>query len=221
MSLAAFQHLDSFFPSGAVSFSWGLEELSNRGLVTTRQDLFDFICAQLTHRWAGLDRPVLVHGHAAAFDFEALIDLDWLVEAQTLAVEQREGSRRMGAALLAIHTKLSTPGAKDYASRVREGFAAGHLPVVQGLLWGRLEFDSQLIQRMAAHGLCTGLLSAAVRLSVTGHVDAQHVLADLHPVIEEILTQEVADPGVLHSFVPQTEIASMNHETDEMRLFAN
>ena len=36
--------------------------------------------------------------------------IDRLVEAQTLAVELRRGSCRSGAALLAVHEKLGTPG---------------------------------------------------------------------------------------------------------------
>ena len=219
--LAAFQHVDSFFPSGAVSFSWGLETMHNRGLISTRDELYQFIRAQLTNRWAVFERPVMMHAFAATVDLEALAALDWRIEAQTLAAEQRDGSRRMGAALLAIHTKLETPDAHAYLSRLREGLAAGHLPVVQGLVWQRLGFDARLIQRMAAHALCTGLLSAAVRLAIIGHFDAQRVLADLHPVVEDLLRQSVAEPDGIHSFVPQTDIASMNHETDETRLFAN
>ncbi len=219
--LAAFQHVDSFFPSGAVSFSWGLETMSNQGLISSRQDLLQFIRAQLANRWAVFERPVMVHAHTAAGDLEALAALDWRVEAQTLAAEQRGGSRRMGAALLAIHVKLETPDAEEYLSRIHENQGAGHLPVVQGLVWQRIGFDALLIQRMAAHALCTGLLSAAVRLAIIGHFDAQRILADLHPVIEGLLSEAVVEPDAIHSFVPQTDIASMNHETDEMRLFAN
>jgi len=221
MRLAAFQHADSFFPSGAVSFSWGLETMCNQGLVSTKQDLHGFIRAQLINRWSGFERPALVHAHAAARDFDKLEALDWLIEAQTLAAEQRDGSQRMGTALLTIHSKLMTPGAQAYRARVHNGQAAGHLPVAQGLVWSGLGFDAGLAQQMAAHGLCTSLLGAAIRLAVIGHVDAQQVLAELHPLIEEVLSRPVPEPDALHSFVPQTDIASMNHETDDMRLFAN
>ena len=36
--LAALQHADSFFPSGTVSFSWGLEALRADGLVRNADD---------------------------------------------------------------------------------------------------------------------------------------------------------------------------------------
>ena len=36
-------HSDSAFPSGAVSFSWGLETLVNRGIVTKADDVQAFL----------------------------------------------------------------------------------------------------------------------------------------------------------------------------------
>jgi hypothetical protein len=57
--LAALQHADSFFPSGAVSFSWGLEALRADGLVRTANDVALFIAGLLRHRWATGDRPLL------------------------------------------------------------------------------------------------------------------------------------------------------------------
>ena len=61
--LMLLQHSDSAFPSGAVSFSWGLETLVNRGIVTKADDVQAFLYAQLTARWASLDRIMLVHAH--------------------------------------------------------------------------------------------------------------------------------------------------------------
>ena len=55
--LATLQHADSFFPSGAVSFSWGLEALRADGLVQSADDVALFAAGQLRHRWATADRP--------------------------------------------------------------------------------------------------------------------------------------------------------------------
>ena len=51
---------------------------------------------------------------------ERIAAADRLVEAQTLPEELRAGSRRTGNALLSVHAKLGTPGAKDYLKRVRD-----------------------------------------------------------------------------------------------------
>ncbi len=220
-TLSVLQHADSMFPSGAVSFSWGLEALVNRGAVTGRETLAEFMAAQIRGRWAGLDRPAIAHAHAAGADFERLAYLDRLVEAQSLGAEQRTGSTRMGNALLSVHRRLGTPQAADYARMVAQGRAFGHMPVVQGLLWRGLGFSAPQALAMSAHGVCTGLLGAAIRLSIISHLDAQAIHAALLPLIEEVLSSPLFDPDEMHAFIPQIEIASMNHETDDMRLFVN
>ena len=72
-----------------------------------------------------------------------------------------------------------------------------------------------------AHGLCAGLLGAAIRLSIISHIDAQKIRIDVADLVETILQQPIPAPEEAHGFTPQIEIASMNHETDEMRLFVN
>src|SRR5690348_12985619 len=112
--LAALQHADSFFPSGTVSFSWGLEALRADGLVRTADHVALFIAALLRHRWATGDRPLLAAAHGAGDDLEAVRALDQLQEALALAHELRTGSRRMGAALLGVHARLGTRNAAAY-----------------------------------------------------------------------------------------------------------
>ena len=219
--IAALQHADTVFPSGSVSFSWGLEALYNRGVVVNRSTLAAFAAAHIQSRWATLDRVILVHAYRAGDNLQSICALDALSEAQSLSSEQRVGSSRMGMAFLRTHQKLGTPLADDYAALINRDEAYGHMPVVQGLMWGQLGFEESQIQAMAVHGICTGLLSAAVRLSIIGHVDAQAIHSGLLPRIARILSVPVCRAEEAHSFIPQIEIASMNHETDEMRLFAN
>lgn len=221
LSLAALQHADSMFPSGAISFSWGLESLFNRRTVTGRAGVAAFMTAQLCGRWATLDRAMLVHASQADNNLDRLTRLDALVEAQSLSAEQRLGSKRMGAALLTVHNRLGTKLAAEVLGLVNSGAMYGHIPVVQGVMWSNLGIATGQMQIMSAHGLCTGFLGAAVRLSIIGHLDAQGIYGDLLPLIEHILRESVCDPDETHSFIPQIEIAAMNHETDEMRLFGN
>lgn len=221
IGLAVLQHADSMFPSGAVSFSWGLEALCSRGMITGRDDLRDFMTAQIEGRWADIDRPMIWHAYHAERDVDRICYLDALIEAQTLSVEQRLGSKRMGGAMLAVHTRLGTPMAVDLGEIVRAGGAYGHLPVMQGVLWRQLGLSAENALVMSAHGLCVGMLGAAIRLSVVGHMDAQKIHTQLLELIEHVLCRPLCEAEAAHSFIPQIEIASMNHETDEMRLFVN
>lgn len=236
--LLALQQADSFFPGGAVAWSWGLETLVADGRlgagerVTARRnqraarldrsaEVRGFVEGQLRHRWNSFDRVFLLAAWNAADDVSALIDMDAQIEALTLAEELRQGSRRVGQALLGVHVALGTPGAAAYQQQVLAGNAPGHLPVVQGLLWNRLGMHREHCQLAAAHGLCTGLVSAAVRLGVMGHIDAQRVLTDIQPLITELLALEPPDPDDACGFTPMAEIAVMRHETQDLRLFAN
>jgi urease accessory protein len=219
--LAMLQHGDSFFPSGAVSFSWGIEALGADGKIVKAADVERFVAHQLRGRWASSDRPVLCAAHAAGGDLECVFAADQLMEANSLAYEQREGSKRMGAALLNIHGRLGTSGAKDYQARVRAGEAPGHVAVIQGLLWRALGLDMDSACHMAAHGLSVGLLGAALRLGLIGHVDSQAILGRLHKSMDEILRTAPPPLGELHAYAPAADIAMMRHETQDSRLFSN
>lgn len=221
LSLAMLQHADSAFPSGAISFSWGLETLVNGGVIAGATDVSAFLNAQITGRWANIDRPMMLHAHEAGTDTDRLTTLDALVEAQSLAAELRQGSRRMGLAFLAVHVRLNSSLAKILRQRVAAKITHGHIPIMQGAIWKEMGFSPDQAQAMAAHGLCTGVLGAAVRLSVIGHVDAQTIYGQLQPRIAAILHSSICAPSETHGFTPQIEIASMLHETDQMRLFVN
>lgn len=219
--LLVLQQADSMFPNGSVSFSWGLEALWNRGIVHDRAGLTQFLAAHFKGRWADLDRPALVHAHGASGDLAALCKLDRILEAQSLGVELRLGSARTGKALLGAHARLGTPLAADYLDLIADGRAFGHAALVQGMLWGALGLDCEEVQLMSAHGLCTGVLGAAIRLSAIGHIDAQRIHSQMLPLVHAIMQTPLCEPGEMHCFTPQIDIAAMNHESDEMRLFVN
>jgi urease accessory protein len=219
--LAALQHADSFFPSGAVSFSWGLEALRADGLVRTADDVSLFIAALLRHRWATGDRAVLAAAHVAGDDLEAVRTLDCLQEAMALAHELRAGSQRMGAALLGIHARLGTRNAASYRAMVLADQAPGHVAVMQGLLWRAIGLDLDVALTIAAHGFCVALIGAALRLGLIGHVEGQRCLAGLHDLIAEALKSPLPGLDEISTFAPACDIAFMRHEVQLGRLFAN
>jgi len=219
--LAALQHADSFFPSGTVSFSWGLEALRSDGLVRTADDVALFIAALLRHRWATGDRPVLAAAHTAGDDLEAVRALDHLQEAMALAHELRAGSRRMGAALLGVHARLGTRNAASYRAWVLADQAPGHVAVMQGLLWRGIGLDLEIALTIGAHGFCVGLIGAALRLGLIGHVEGQRCLASLHDLIAEALKSPLPNLDEISTFGPACDIAFMRHEVQPGRLFAN
>lgn len=218
--LLALQHADGQFPGGGFAFSWGLEGLlADRRL--GRDDLVAFIGGQLRHRWAGFDRPTLAQAHRLVGDLERLCDLDALVEAWSLAAPQRDGSRRVGAALLGLHARLGTAGASDYRERVIAGRACGHLPVVQGLVWRGIGLPVREALAVSAYSFVAGLATAAIRLGAASHLDAQRALAALRPSIAALLDEPVPALADLHAFSPLAEIAMVRQGAKPIRLFSN
>lgn len=219
--LACLQHADSFFPAGGIAFSWGLESLHAEGAVKTQDDVARFVLGQLRHRWATCDRAVLAAAHGVAETPHALAALDELLEAVTLARELREGSRRAGASLLDVHTRLGTRCAADFRHAVRAGEALGHLPVAQGCVWRGVGLGLTECEAMSGHTQCVGLIGAALRLGVIGHLAGQEILRSAREELGALLARPAAALDDLHTTVPATEIASMRHETQSARLFAN
>jgi urease accessory protein len=219
--LRLLQDGDSFFPSGAVSFSWGLETLCADGVVSSGKDLKSFVLAQLSRRWLHFDRPIIVAAAQPSVAVSTLMEIDQIVEAQTLCAELRSSSRRGGNGLLTAHIALETEGAQEYYELVQNGYGKGHLAPMQGFLWARRGIPPQEAAILSAHTLCIGLLGAAVRIGVIGNTGAQKILMALHCEIEPMLQLPLADFRQVYSFMPQAEIASMRHEEAEVRMFAN
>lgn len=219
--LQALQYADSFFPSGSVSFSWGLETLHSDRMVMSAGELAGFVEGQLRHRWATCDICALRAAFHAGGRLDRVAAMDDIVEAMTLATELREGSKRAGASLLNVHARLDTPGAAEYREKVRKRTAYGHLPVVQGMLWRAVGLSEETCRVVSAHTLCTGLVGAALRLGMIGHLDAQKVLLRVRPVLVDLLKLEPADAEAIHAYTPQAEIAAMRHEVQDSRLFTN
>ena len=218
---AILQHGDSFFPGGVTAFSWGLEQLAAEGQVADAATLGPFLEEQLQWRWASFDRAVLSAAYRARGEIGELSRIDAFCTASLAARELREGSLRAGQALLAVHVKLGTPGAAEYRMRLRSGLAQGHLPLVQGLVWGGLGFSEREAGILSAYGYGAGCVAAAIRLGVVGHVDAQRILARLAEIIPGLISAAAPELQDAASFAPATDIAAMRHELGDNRLFAN
>ena len=218
--LRGLQFADGQFPSGGFAFSWGVESLAADGLLT-RADWPEFLAGQMEHRWAPHDRPLVAHAFRAARDHAALIELDELTEALSIASAAREGSRRTGAALLGTHARLGTPGAAAYRALVMAGKAPGHLPVVMGVVLAETGLDLPTALAVSAHSTAQSLGSAAVRLGIIGALDAQAALQNIQPRLAELIAAPIPPVDDIGSFTPLTDIAMMRHPFQPQQLFSN
>lgn len=215
------QHADSQFPSGSFAFSAGLETLYSDHRINTIEEVASFVEGQLRFRWASFDRVALVQTYRCGNDSQKIAVVDQIVELMSLAEGLREGSKKNGRALLSMHARLKTPLVEDYQSMISSEKAFGHIPVVQGMLWKQIGLTELRAQAASAHGVCSDLLGAAMRLGKIGHIHAQQLRTRMNAVISELLTELIASEPIMHAYVPAAEIAVMRHESSELRLFAN
>jgi urease accessory protein len=224
--LAALQLGDGQFPGGGFAFSWGLESLIADAELS-REGWAAFVEGQLRGRWAGADRVLVAHAHAAARDadcgraIDALRELDALAEASTIAEAARIGSRRAGRALLGTHARLDTPGAVALKAEVDAGRAHGHLAVVQGAVLAGSGLDERAALAVSAYAMASGLGTAAIRLGFVGHLDAQRALARLRPAIAALVAAPRPPLDALCTAVPLADVALMRHADRALRLFSN
>ncbi|MGQ0486557.1 MAG: urease accessory protein UreF [Hyphomicrobiales bacterium] len=215
------QYGDSFFPSGAVSFSWGLEALVERGVLTDANDIQAFLIGQLHARWASFDRPVVAAAYRAAGDLQAVAGIDEMVELLTSSAEMRSASRRMGEAMASIFARLGHAEAVDYRTRIKSRFAYGHLAVMQGFLWARSGLAETEAMALSVHGFCVGLLGAGLRLGCLTHIDAQRILTAAGEVAAQISIEPIGSLDDISSYGFEAEIAIMRHAFQDIRLFSN
>lgn len=220
--LLALRFGDSAFPSGAFAFSQGLEGLSAvRGARPDGEAIAGFLIEQLRHRWGPAERVTLVRCHRAAGDLDAVAALDRDLDLSSFSEPLRLGARRNGAALLATHARLGTPGAAAYRARIAADMAPGTLAAVQGLRWQASGLDETSAALLAGYQLVAGGLTAATRLGLIGALGAQQLMPDLLATLAALCAEPVAADAEPAGFSPFSDIAAARQARLPLRLFSN
>lgn len=218
-TLALLQYGDSAYPAGGFAFSWGIEGLGADGYIAAPADLDDIIDDHLRYRWALMDRPLLVEAWQAA-DIEALTLIDRYAEAATPSAEMREGSRRAGRALLGVSARLGRELSLAYRAAIATGAAHGHVPVVQAVVYREIGISLEAAELLSGWTLVTGLVSAATRLGIIGHLEAQSSLGHARLALADLLAEPVSPGTRPSSFTPLIDIAMTRGPARHVRMFA-
>jgi len=217
-TLALLQLGDSAYPAGGFAFSWGLEGLAADGMVANRSELDRIIADQLARRWASMDR-ILLRQAFRAEDCGALAGVDRLAEAATASAEMREGSRRAGRALLGVWVKLDGALSVVYRGLVSSDGRLGHLAVMQAVVGRDAGLSLDAAELVSGWTLVTGLVSAAVRLGIVGHIEAQRSQAAARGLLAELLAEAPPPNALPASFTPFIDVAVSRGPLRHVRMF--
>jgi urease accessory protein len=223
--LALMQLADSFFPSGAYTLSHGLESLIQQHQIQQSQDLIPFLQILLHYKIATCDLVALLHAYrgSAVDNLENIIQADTQLFAQTLIAITRKTLQQSGRALLMVaqstwqHQQLVT---LEHAQALNQ-FHCLH-PIIFGVV-GNVAGLSIIDTALAfLHGLMTGILGAAIRLGVLGHLQAQQILLQLASEIKTVYSTAISlDLEQMWSCTPTIDLAQMRHSQLKTRLFAS
>lgn len=199
--------VDSSFPMGAYTHSFGLETLGPEHLEARlasrlREGLGRFEMVFVRHAY---DRP--------------LVALDERMESMLIPRESRRASASIGTALLT--------GACDLLADVHlEQFMKDgphhHYPIVFGALAAALDVPTSMALETYAFLGLRSHVSAAQRLGWLGQRDAQRLLHRFKPEVRDAVQRASAmDLDHAGACAPAWDIAAMAHEFAPARMFAS
>lgn len=208
------------FPVGSFAFSHGLEWAVGSGRIASRATATHWICDVLQQ--AGPRNDVILL--AAAWN--AVREADWirLAAANDLALSlsgsreryletSAQGNAFMTAILAAWSTRQVVEARATISGDVAFPVAAGIASCAHGLPLGPTV-------RAYLASLVVNMTSALVRLSVIGQTDAQRIICDAMPGIENVALQaEGASLDDIWSAAFVSDIGAIAHETQDTRLF--
>jgi len=214
---------DSTLPTGAFSFSHGLESAIDRRVVHDATSLQAFVSTSLDQA-AGGDGVALLQGFDAALGgrLDDVAKADQYVYNRKLNEETRTMTVRTGKKLLEAAGRM-VPGnlvLGAWLARVAGEATPGTYPVSLAVVFATLGLPRQACFLVHQYGVASAILSSALRLMRVDHFDTQGILFRLNAGIEQSYLQ--AAPKSLEdmaTYAPAIDVLAAIHVKAHVRLF--
>ena len=207
------------FPTGAFSYSHGIEFAVEEGLVENAAQLQDWVGWIVRHGALYADSVLFAHAHRAAEAGEntKLDEIAELAAAMRGTAETAMESLQQGASF--FDTAQAVWPSKRMAAFLKRTGAKPALPVAVALACAD---TIPLTEALAAflHAGAANLVSAGVRLIPLGQTDGQRSIAALEVAVTETVARALnTSLDNLATAAPTVDWTSMRHETQYTRLF--
>ncbi len=212
--------LSPAFPIGAFAYSHGLETAVEKRLVSDVNDLQSWLTDLCQKGSLNNDLVLLsmVWRTVAENDRGRLREISELASALTPSAERSLEAHALGEAFItAVRTGWPCRHFDDWLKTVELPVA---YPVAVGLATSVHRMDKSFVLSVYATSVISNLLSSAIRLGIIGQSDGLKVQAHLEKVID-IQTHNLIDagPDQLGGACLVSDLCSLQHETQEIRLF--
>lgn len=220
--LSLMQLSDSAFPSGTYTTSSGLEALFTKGKVVGAEDFQRLALAYLRMQVGTADCVALGNAYraASASDLRAVKEIDERLFSMKLPAAVREASVRTGGQLLASASAFAAGGLlAKYRRAVESGMARGTAPVALAVVCSALRVGLDESASVLLYSSLMSLVGAGLRLGIIDHRDGQRILHSSKRTMVELSKNSRKGPQSMRQFFPALEIAQMEHERTEGRMF--
>jgi urease accessory protein len=207
------------FPTGAFSYSHGVEYAVEAGLVTNAAQLQAWVGWIVRHGAMYSDAVLLAHAYRAAEagDNAKLDEVAELAAAMRGTAETAMESLQQGASFFDT-AQAVWPHKRMTAFMKRNGMKPALPTAVALLCAGTIPLPDTLGTYL--HAAMANLVSAGVRLIPLGQTDGQRTIAALEGAVTETVERALATAlDDLATAAPMVDWTSMRHETQYTRLF--
>ncbi len=218
--IAALQLADSFFPSGMITLSHGLETFLSIQ-PSAHVDIARLLDNYLRGKIAPCDLVAYAHAYRAAeaSDLFRLQEIDQLLTAALVPQELRQSSARCGRALIAtLQTLVDAPLFQQFCQTVQSGASASNAAVCLGVLCVAWNIPLRTGALVHLYTFAVSFLSAALRLGRVVHHEVKRFFLTLrHPLHTLCELLEILPLRGLHRIPPEER----DHDFQQLRTLSH
>ena len=219
---------DSFFPSGMFSMSGGLESMFHQKVITNSNQVYNFILEQIEFQLIPCDCNVLIITMNAVKDndISLILDIDKKFYSMKLTKDLRNSVVRSGKQIFNCLMYMIDVNNKkinflnQLKNKIENNETPCTYPVSFGIYSQIFEIPITSAIKTMLYSFSSSIVSAAIRLGIIQHLDAQKILGTLAEPVNGFVSKKINEKTTdIWQFTPLTEIHQMYHEHNESRMF--
>ena len=220
---------DSSFPSGMFSMSGGLESLFHQNIITNWKQVHEFILEQIEFQLIPSDCNVLTITMDAMKknDMPQILNIDSKFYSMKLTKDIRNSLVRSGKQVFnCLMHMIEDDNPKShfleqFKSKIETNETPCTYPVALGIYAQCLDISLASAMKIFLYSFSSSVTSAAIRLGIIQHLDAQKILGLLAEPVNIFVLNKIKEKisTDIWQLTPMTEIHQMYHEHNESRMF--
>jgi len=221
--LRIIQICDSSFPIGSFNHSYGMESYLRNNKITNMDSLKSYVDIFLNNVFIYSDGLAIrmLYEYLNKNEFKKILDLDRKLTVQNVAKETRNASKLIANRMIKLFLDLyNIDILKEYEEKINTKEAFGHPAIVFGLLMHSLNFSVEEAISFHMYSTISTIIQNGVRAIPIGQKDGQIILKKCIESFNTLYKKiENLDYSYFGASTPGIELAQINHEVLEFRLF--